>query len=207
MTEQLSLFGDAGESRDSNTGVSVPGLTLVENYISAEEESLILKCIDESQWLNELSRRVQHYGFKYDYRARRIDSGMKIGPIPDWCAGVGQRLQDDGYFAKFPDQVIVNEYEPGQGISPHIDCEPCFEDTIASLSLGSTATMDFTAEGPDQKRSVFLARRSLVVLQRESRYKWKHSIPKRKSDVQNGQKILRQRRVSLTFRTVIVDNQ
>ncbi len=199
--QQLPLFSHAEESLDRD---SVPGLCLVEKYISPEDENLILKCIGEGQWLNDLTRRVQHYGFKYDYRARRIDPDMKIGPIPDWCIGIGKRLQENGFFKTMPDQVIVNEYEPGQGISPHIDCEPCFGDTIASLSLGSTATMDFTIEGERRKSSVFLPRRSLVILQGESRYKWKHSIPKRKTDIWDGQKVKRQRRVSLTFRSVIV---
>jgi len=206
MTEQLSLFGNREEPDRDKTIVRVPGLSLVENYISIADENLLLESIDAEPWLEDLSRRVQHYGFKYDYRARRIDSNMQIGPIPDWCFSVGERLKEDGYFCKIPDQVIINEYTPGQGISPHIDCEPCFEDTIASLSLGSTATMDFTSDSPEQKQSVFLARRSLVVLQQESRYSWKHSIPKRKSDKQNGQKLARQRRVSLTFRSVIISD-
>lgn len=32
------------------------------------------------------------------------------------------RLQQAGLFADTPDQVIINEYQPGQGISAHIDC-------------------------------------------------------------------------------------
>ena len=42
-----------------------------------------------------------------------------------------------------PDQLIVNEYQPGQGISAHIDCEPCFKNTIVTVSLGSVYEMDF----------------------------------------------------------------
>lgn len=41
-----------------------------------------------------------------------------------------------------------------------------------------------------------LDRRSLVVLQSDVRYKWKHSIPARKSD----NNIDRMTRISLTFR-------
>lgn len=41
------------------------------------------------------------------------------------------------------DQLIVNEYEPGQGINPHIDNIKLFKSDIASLSLGSDCIMIF----------------------------------------------------------------
>ncbi len=43
--QQLPLFSHAEESLDRD---SVPGLCLVEKYISPEDENLILKCIGES---------------------------------------------------------------------------------------------------------------------------------------------------------------
>jgi len=39
--------------------------------------------------------------------------------------------------------MIANEYLPGQGISAHVDCVPCFSDRIASLSLLSPCEMVF----------------------------------------------------------------
>lgn len=41
------------------------------------------------------------------------------------------------------DQMIINAYEPGEGISSHVDLLK-FEDGIAIVSLGSPATMSFT---------------------------------------------------------------
>ena len=107
---------------------------------------------------------------------------------------------------KVADQVIVNEYEPGQGISNHIDCEPCFQGTIVSLSLGSGCFMDFTNKFDKTKKiPVWLAPRSIVILKDEARYEWLHGIAARKSDKLNGYKHDRRRRVSLTFRKVIID--
>ena len=103
------------------------------------------------------------------------------------------------------DQVIVNEYQPGQGISSHIDCQPCFKDTIVSLSLGSGCIMDFTNKSDKTKKvPVWLAPRSLVVLSGEARHEWLHGIAARRSDEWDGQKYERRRRVSLTFRKVII---
>ena len=103
------------------------------------------------------------------------------------------------------DQVIVNEYEPGQGISSHIDCEPCFKDTIVSLSLGSGCVMNFTNKF-NRKHiiPIWLAPRSIVVLRDEARYEWLHGIAARKWDVWGNQRYERARRVSLTFRKVII---
>ena len=96
------------------------------------------------------------------------------------------------------------KYMPGQGISAHIDCIPCFSGSIASLSFGSAAMMQFSNSQTEEKREYYLEPRSLIILSGEARYEWKHSIAARKSDVVNGFRVIRDRRVSLTFRNVIV---
>jgi alkylated DNA repair dioxygenase AlkB len=101
--------------------------------------------------------------------------------------------------------VIINEYVPGQGIALHVDCEPCFGDTILSLSLGSSCTMDFQHVDSGATVNQLLEARSLIGLQEAARYDWKHGIVGRKSDRIGEQIIERGRRVSLTFRKVILD--
>lgn len=206
MNNQLDLFGTSSEKETPKARpiAAIEGLTFIENYLTKEEETQLLQAIDDAPWLADLKRRVQHYGYKYDYRARRIDVSMKIGELPIWAKNMAIRLHKEGYFAAIPDQLIVNEYEPGQGISPHIDCAPCFEDTIVSISLNSTAVMDFTHAIRAQKIPIFMPRRSAVVLKKDSRYVWKHSIAARKTDKHNGKIYPRGRRVSLTFRKVIL---
>ena len=133
---------------------------------------------------------------------------MRIGELPEWLKKLGQKLQKDGHMPEVADQVIVNEYQPGQGISKHIDCEPCFKDTIVSLSLGSGCIMEFIHKDDKAKKMpVRLAPKSLIVLSGEARYKWLHGIPARKSDEWNGHKYPRQRRVSLTFRRVVIEKE
>jgi alkylated DNA repair dioxygenase AlkB len=182
----------------------ISGLKYIEGYISKQEHDILLSIIDLQPWIHDLKRRVQHYGYKYDYKARRIDLKMRIGELPDWANLIGERLFKDGYFKELPDQLIINEYLPGQGITAHIDCEPCFEDTVVSISLGSNCTMDFCNKLTSEKQSLMLAQRSIVVLQGESRYNWTHGIAARKNDKYNGQIYQRKRRVSLTFRKTII---
>lgn len=184
---------------------AIHGLRYIPDYITEVQHDWLLARIDEQRWLDDLKRRVQHYGFKYDYRARKVNLDMHIGELPEWLKVLSDKLQKEGYTPEVADQVIVNEYLPGQGISSHIDCEPCFTDTIVSLSLGSGCVMDFTNKSDKKKIPVWLAPRSLVVLSGEARDTWLHGIPARKSDEWDGQKHERRRRVSLTFRKVIIE--
>jgi|SRR4028118_1425327 Alkylated DNA repair protein len=189
---------------------SIIGFQYISDYITQYHHNLLIQQIDTQPWLTDLKRRVQHYGYKYDYKAKAINQSLHLGDLPDWLLNLAQRLHYDNLISELPDQVIVNEYLPGQGISPHIDCVPCFTDTIISLSLGSPCVMEFKNTNTIP---VLLEPRSLVVLKDDARYKWTHSIPARKIDKfpkaglsgqANEQRITRERRISLTFRKVIL---
>lgn len=182
----------------------IQGLSYMPDFITEDEEKSLVDRIYDQPWLNDLKRRVQHYGYKYDYSAKTIDAEAYLGPLPDWLAVLCQRLHKERIFVSLSDQVIINEYLPGQGISFHRDCVPCFGDTVASLSLGSSAIMQFKNIEDGEKRTALLEERSLVVLSDAARYQWQHAIPSRKSDIINGYEIPRRRRLSLTFRNVIM---
>jgi alkylated DNA repair dioxygenase AlkB len=183
----------------------IPGLTYLPDYIDAGHEERLLAIIDRRTWLTDLARFVQHYGYRYDYKGRKIDPEMYLGPLPDWAADLAARLHQEGWFGERADQVIVNEYQPGQGISKHVDCVPCFDRTIASLSLGSTCVLEMAHGKTKHKVELLLRPRSLVIMQDEARYKWTHAVPARKKDVVDGRTWPRGRRVSLTFRKVLLD--
>lgn len=186
-------------------GINIPGLSCIPDFITAAEHDALLSETSQQPWLTDLKRRVQHYGYKYDYKARAVHNDAYLGPLPGWLSSVCKKLYNDGIFSHIPDQVIVNEYLPGQGISAHTDCIPCFADTIASLSLGSACVMDFFNPKANEKKSIALPERSLITLTGQARYEWKHAIPARKLDIIDGVKVERNRRVSLTFRNVILD--
>ena len=82
-----------------------------------------------------------------------------------------------------------------------IDCEPCFEDRIAVISLGWAYEMEFQHSVSMSAATLMLAPGSLLVLSGPSRYEWTHQIRARYND--HG--ISRQRRVSLTFRKVLIE--
>jgi len=181
----------------------IDGLTYVAGYLDPDEQAATLACVDGEPWLAVLKRRVQHYGYRYDYTRRVANDSLYLGPLPGWAAALAGRLAADGYAPAVCDQVIVNEYEPGQGISAHVDCVPCFGDTILSISLGSPCAMVFSQLRGAAEQTLWLETGSLLVMRGAARYDWKHAIPARKTDLVDGEARRRGRRVSLTFRTVI----
>jgi alkylated DNA repair dioxygenase AlkB len=136
---------------------------------------------------------------------KRVTPKSYLGPLLAWIEPLALRLVTGGYFTDSPDHVIANEYLPGQGISAHVDCEPCFGPVIASLSLLSPCEMVFRKLEGGTKASIILEPRCLVILSGEGRYNWTHEIPARKSDVIDGFLQPRGRGSSLTFRKTIGD--
>ena len=202
MSTQLSLLAE-------DTAVAPTGLEYHPEFLSAPEETVLLAHIDAAEWLTDLSRRVLHYGYKYDYSNRGLDDSARIGPLPEWLAHLALQVRE----AASPDtaqllnpvqpfeQAIINEYLPGQGIAPHIDRD-CFGPVVATVSLESAVSMDFCCGATGDDHVHRLEPRSLLLMHGDARSAWRHGIAKRRTDVWNGQKIQRHRRVSITFRTI-----
>lgn len=193
-----TLFGDMHDVPQ------IDGLHYIPDFISVSDEAELLQIIDAQYWRADLRRRVQHYGYVYDYKARNISRDLWLGALPDWLSEMTTKLVAAKHFQRAPDQVIINEYEAGQGIASHIDCVPCFGDTIASLSIGAPIDMNFQNPKTGEKASLRLAPKSLLVFSGAARHGWQHGIAARMSDLVNGVRIPRTRRLSLTFRNVIV---
>ena len=218
MSSQMSLFEeDSGlliAQRHINRDIiglsglqdvgAVPGLKIWESFLTGEEQAECVREVDAAgdMWREDLKRRVQHYGWLYDYKAKAITSDMHVGPLPDWLARIAKKLYDDtGLFERVPEQVIVNEYEPGQGIATHTD-HPGFGPTVCTISLLDDWEMDFSENWKD-KIPALLQRGSCVLMTDEARHIWQHGIAKRKSEQTPNGKRDRKRRLSLTFRTVL----
>ena len=184
---------------DTNfTMVGIQGLALREDFLTREEEEELIKNIDDQPWNTSLKRRTQHYGYMYDYTSKSV--AKRTDPIPEWCDFVVERLCTLGVLEQKPNQMIINEYHPGQGIYPHVDDVNSFKNGIVSVSLGSSIVMDFIKnDNPREKRMMTLTPRSALSMHDQARYQWRHGITARNKDGQ----IPRTRRVSLTFRTLV----
>lgn len=183
----------------------VPGLLYWPEFVARDKQKMLVASLRASiKWSrvspNEKSRRVIHYGYVYDYTH---SSGLREAErIPDHL----QAISDS---ARFPpilgresirfDQLIINEYLPGQGIAPHIDDPRQFCDVVFCVSLGSGTTVKFTH--PDGRMvSKYIAPGSAYAMTGESRFVWKHAIDPKKSDTIDDECIPRGTRYSLTYR-------
>lgn len=179
----------------------LPGLGYWPDYISPDEEEALMAFIDTRPWSLELLRRRQWYGWAYDDMSQGGAEDYHPEPVPDLFSALARRLYDDGHFAGVPDRMLVNEYEPGQGIGAHRDRDVERIEAVAILSLGCAVMMDFTRRG-HPTRSHYLQPRSLVTMRGEAREGWMHGIAGRRSDRVGGLILPRSRRLSLTFRYV-----
>lgn len=174
---------------------NVPGLVYVPDFITGEEEAELVSHIDDCEWRNDLARRVQHYGWRYDYTKKRIDNSMRLGDLPPWAESLNKKLLESKLITQLADQVIVNEYTHNQGINKHIDCVPCFDKEIVTISLLESCEMIFKQY--DRVVKQLLEQRSAAVMTEDARYKWAHEIPKiSRTD----------RRISITLRKVLIND-
>ncbi len=204
VTEDV-IATDLPQADRARSAIEPTGLIYRPDFITQEEEAQLLEWIDAAEWSTELQRRVQHYGWRYDYKKRGIDESDRAPALPEWAHELSHRLVDEGLMPNLPDQVIVNEYVGEQGITPHIDHPDDFAEHIATVSLLETWDMRFTLGRKGKSVSQPLECRSVAILAGDARYRWKHEIPKRKNEPRRsrpgkGRWIERSRRISLTFR-------
>ena len=207
LATEAGVVPDPPEASGHQPEHEIPGLVYKPDFITEEEETKLLACIDSAEWSSELQRRVQHYGWRYDYKQRQIDESMRLGELPEWTKDLACRLVSEELMKDLPDQVIVNEYCGRQGISRHIDQPRSFAEHVATISLLETWGMVFRRRDSREKVEKPLERRSVAVLTGDARYKWTHEIPQRRTEMlmdKQGKRgrVERSRRISLTFRTV-----
>jgi alkylated DNA repair dioxygenase AlkB len=188
MGGQIELF-------KSEEQIAIAGLSCIQDFVSVGEERELMAEIERGAWSHEFARRRQHYGVAYGERDYNTPT-----PLPAWIEKIARRIVEGGWFSKMPVQALVNEYNPGQGISAHKDYEPF--DEVASLSLASGCLMEFAQGKTGDVKTLWLEPRSLLVLTGEARHEWTHAIRPRQNDLVHGVKVARQRRLSLTLRTV-----
>ena len=181
---------------------SVHGLAVMPGFLSDAEQTSLLAIIGGSEWSNNISRRVRQYGYAYDHREKALAPDY-LGPLPEWSDFIQDRLREQCLLRGVLDQIIINEYEPGQGIAQHIDLETAFGEPVVSVSLGAPTMMEFLKDG-EGTIELWIVPGTAVIMTGPARWEWGHRIRKRKSDtLPSGDVVPRARRVSVTFRKVL----
>jgi alkylated DNA repair protein alkB homolog 8 len=179
---------------NASASVAIPGIQLIEDFLTEAEEKLIFEAVDKREWHKLASRRVQHDGYEFVYGDNNVNPNNKLGPLPDWVQPTLKKLESycdqvNGAGVGL-DQLTINDYQPGDGIPPHVDAIGPFEEAFAAVSLGSGAVMNF--RHPDGRQAnVYFPPRSAVVFTGEGRLVWQHSIACRKLDRVDGKLVTR----------------
>ncbi|KAL6714001.1 hypothetical protein ACLMJK_008495 [Lecanora helva] len=220
---EVLAFAENGSSNLKLEETIVPGLTLLQNFITPNEEEKILKYLNDPlqcTWRTDLSRRTMHFGGTYCLMPPKANPSSKVQPqilqappMPEELMWLIQRMVDAHVLPddQRPQYCIVNEYRGNLGISAHTENFQ-FAEPVVGLSLLSACHIRFhelvkpydgsvrsgkasKAEKTGLVEDVLLPGRSLLVMRGESRWKWQHEIVRSAKGRGPNWK-----RISLTFR-------
>mmetsp|Transcript_25890 Transcript_25890/g.83648 ORF Transcript_25890/g.83648 Transcript_25890/m.83648 type:complete len:321 (+) Transcript_25890:85-1047(+) len=156
-----------------------PTVQHVRDWVSVAEEAAMLQAVADGsagRWTPLRGRRLQNFGGV----PHPAPEGMVQEPMPGWVASVLEELVAAGVFPADapPNHVLLNEYEPGQGIAPHRD-GPLYAPTVAILSLGSACAFDFVRNDTERGllASLLLPPRGLLVFTGAAYHQHLHTVP------------------------------
>lgn len=114
----------AEKSEKEERGMSgvVPGLILLPEFISREEEARLVGWVDSmyqsgatvTEQLKQ--RQVLHYGYQFNYHTNSVDHSQPLpGRMPSPVQDLIGRIVLLDHVHHIPDQVTINRYPPGAG--------------------------------------------------------------------------------------------
>jgi alkylated DNA repair protein alkB family protein 4 len=187
----------------------IPGLFVYEDFITEEEESMILHGIDVVDTLPwKISKfNGKHIGKRWgvhcNLRDRRVDAPEN--PLPDILQQIVlpklKRLlfHNGKKNTTIPNEANSIDYRRKQGhwLQDHVDDRKLSKEVIFNLSLVGDCYMTFTNIAKHRniavpKQRVLLKRRCLQIITGKSRYDFTHGI--------TNSDLLSDRRISITMR-------
>ncbi|KAL3137413.1 hypothetical protein ABBQ32_006934 [Trebouxia sp. C0010 RCD-2024] len=155
------------------------GLYYIPHYLESTQQNCLLESIrsSKSRWTQVSGRRLQSYGGTVHEKW----GGLLQAPLPTWLKPLLTRLDHDfQLYQGPPNHILLNAYEPGQGIMAHED-GPVYFPAASIVSLGSSAVMHFRRKSnngtePHPCASVLLMPGSLLVFNQEAYSNCLHGI-------------------------------
>lgn len=168
------------------------------DFLTEEEEGALIR---------ELEPVLRRKRYEFDHWDEAIH-GYRETERVQWgsvCEGVLGRVRALAFPEGTPllGPVHVLDLDKAGYIKPHIDSVKYCGSTIAGLSLLSDSVMRLVKEDDAAQRlDLLLPRRSLYILRDQARYEFTHEILRDQDSVFNGQRVPRQRRISVICRNL-----
>ncbi|XP_043913016.1 alpha-ketoglutarate-dependent dioxygenase alkB homolog 7, mitochondrial [Protopterus annectens] len=174
-----------------------------ENFISKEEEEELLKDVQPA--LNKLKYECDHWddaihGYRETEKSRWTE-GSKI---------ILQRVRDVAFPPGIPQLSLVHvlDLDKKGFIKPHVDSVKFCGSTISGLCLLSSSVMRLVSENNKADwADLLLQQRSLYILRGRARYEFTHAILKDEDSFFKGEKVPRDRRISVICRNLPVSEK
>ena len=133
------------QQTENLTDEDLPGLRIIEDAIDMTIEATLMAYLEKQEWERQTRGGKLHYGWKYVDASHTL---KRAEELPTELMNLTDNLmdakdsEDIPLLAVQPNQVSVNDYEPGVGIGWHKDIDD-LGDTITWISLMGTTTMEF----------------------------------------------------------------
>ncbi|EEP77167.1 conserved hypothetical protein [Uncinocarpus reesii 1704] len=129
----------------------------IPDFITRDDEERLLNKITSvplPRWTHLSRRRLQTWPSALTNSNTLLDS-----PLPDWLRSpVVSRFTELGIFFdsphRAPNHVLINEYQPGQGIMPHED-GAAYYPMVATVSIAAPIVLDIYEKRNDEERKAF----------------------------------------------------
>lgn len=216
----------------SSSDESIDRIFYIPKYINEDLHALLLNQAEEAIAEYSSTNGVQNAWVILKSAKRRValfrsdlssfgsstsrENNDTMYPTPDWIESIAEGLVSSGVFESKPNHVLVNAYNPGEGIMPHTD-GPEYYSKTATLSIGGPAILKFKhrlrsneigVKSNSNICEVLMEGGSLVVFDDSAYNDHLHSIDEVITEVtsnkcinaQKGKTITRSFRMSFTFR-------
>lgn len=156
-THRFIYYPDTGwavgaeESDFEGWAFPFPGVTLIEDFVTQEEEAEMVQLMDLEPWkLSQSGRRKQDYGPKVNFRKQKLKMADFRG-LPSFSREVVRRM---GLYPILEDFQPVEQCnldycpERGSAIDPHLDDAWLWGERLVSLSLLAPTVLSMSREAP-----------------------------------------------------------
>lgn len=138
---------DSPHPDHQGTPINYPGVEIIENFITEQEEEQLMEAIDGTPWeLSQSGRRKQNYGPKCNFKKRKLRLGEFNG-FPKATKFLQDRFKDIEILKSFQTiEQCALEYDPirGASIDPHVDDCWIWGERIVTVNMLSDSILSMT---------------------------------------------------------------